>query len=67
MTYTPHGKHLMGDQWVATDTTFQSDPIGKAPQHFTSAPPHWWMRPLTVQKMRSGAMAIRPPKTVPRF
>ncbi|CTQ54882.1 NADP-dependent fatty aldehyde dehydrogenase [Roseibium album] len=26
MTFTPHGKHLIAGQWIATKTTFQSEP-----------------------------------------
>lgn len=27
MTFTPHGKHLIGGDWVAGDDTFRSTPL----------------------------------------
>ncbi|MBY5935021.1 aldehyde dehydrogenase (NADP(+)) [Tateyamaria omphalii] len=32
MTFTPHGKHLVAGEWVATDTTFSSEPA-HGPSH----------------------------------
>ena len=32
MTFTPHGKHLISGEWVATERTFSSDPA-HGPSH----------------------------------
>ncbi|MET3598190.1 aldehyde dehydrogenase (NADP(+)) [Martelella mangrovi] len=37
MTFEPHGKHLIGGEWLATDVTFTSRPASGAPLEFCEA------------------------------
>ncbi|AJY45815.1 aldehyde dehydrogenase (NADP(+)) [Martelella endophytica] len=37
MTYTPHGKHLIGGEWTAADITFSSAPASGTPHEFSEA------------------------------
>ena len=39
MTFTPHGKHLIAGEWLATDTTFQSEPAHGAAHAFSMGTP----------------------------
>lgn len=39
MTYTPHGKHLIAGEWIATDATFRSDPAQGPAHAFGEATP----------------------------
>lgn len=39
MTNTPHGKHLIAGDWVASDTQFMSDPVQGDPQSFYDGTP----------------------------
>lgn len=39
MTYTPHGKHLISGNWVASDATFTSDPAHGTAHEFSVGTP----------------------------
>jgi 2,5-dioxopentanoate dehydrogenase len=39
MTFTPHGKHLIAGQWIATKTTFQSEPAHGLAHDFSVGTP----------------------------
>lgn len=39
MTYTPHGRHLIGGDWIASDATFMSDPAHGPAHGFGEASP----------------------------
>ena len=39
MTHTPHGRHLIGGDWIASDTTFRSDPAHGPAHEFSDATP----------------------------
>lgn len=39
MTYTPHGKHLIAGDWIASDRTFRSDPAHGPAHTFGDATP----------------------------
>lgn len=39
MTYDPHGRHLIGGDWIASDTTFRSDPAQGPAHDFSEATP----------------------------
>ena len=39
MTYDPHGRHLIGGDWIASDTRFRSDPAQGPAHDFSEATP----------------------------
>ena len=39
MTYTPHGRHLIAGDWIASETTFRSDPAHGPAHDFSEATP----------------------------
>jgi NADP-dependent aldehyde dehydrogenase len=39
MTYDPHGRHLIGGDWIASDTRFRSDPAQGPAHNFSEATP----------------------------
>jgi NADP-dependent aldehyde dehydrogenase len=39
MTYDPHGRHLIGGDWIASETTFRSDPAHGSAHAFSEATP----------------------------
>jgi alpha-ketoglutaric semialdehyde dehydrogenase len=56
-SFTPHGKHLIAGEWVAGDTTFQSDPATGPTHQFSLGSPEFIDRACTAAEEASWSFA----------